>query len=288
MPEHCHNRFLPYILQCLMEQTDPDWEWVVVDNSPDQYFQKWLDSMKLEQDILNKIHVHFTPNVGCRPGWYKMIGAGMANCGEDGFIMWLDHDDLIFPTLVENVNDIARKHPECEMVTANWTSIIWEEGQMIKYNTKDDWMNAMWNGHSMQWLDVGDLLVYTYDNHGFNAMAAKSSTFPTNHPKIIRKRAVTEHRMVLSDVNSFDDEGIYELCSLMLPEVYIDDIQYCFVIHNEDKLVIHSSWNRSNVDDPDFIEENDVKDRLDMIFSKKSIRKRRIPYEPRERICPRE
>lgn len=125
----------------LKNQTYPNWEWVIVNDSTDGG-----KTLKIAEDIASK-----DPRVSL----YDFREKSGGNIGEvkyracvlsKGYILAeLDHDDLLVPWCAEDLHKAAQKHPECGFfyndtleVDERWNSLTYPEGFAFSYGSYRD------------------------------------------------------------------------------------------------------------------------------------------------------
>ena len=118
------------------EQTYPNWEWVLVNDSTDGG-----KTLKIAEEIAKndpRVRVFdFREKSGGCIGEVKW----RACCMSRGYILAeLDHDDLLATTCAEDLHKAAQKHPECGMfygdtaeVTENWENHMYDPGFALGY-----------------------------------------------------------------------------------------------------------------------------------------------------------
>lgn len=134
----------------LRQQTYPNWEWVLVNDSTDGG-----KTLKIAEDIAKndpRVKVYdFREKSGGLIGEVKW----RANCMARGFILAeLDHDDLLVPWCTEDLYKAAKKHPEAGFffndtleVNEDWESQTYPDGFAFAYGSYRD---EEYNGKMMK------------------------------------------------------------------------------------------------------------------------------------------
>ena len=286
---HKEPRLLDCTISSILGQTSSDWELIVIDNSPDHYFKQWLNSHDdLVGSYIDKIKIKEIEHGLGTPGKYKLMGVDMIDGCEDDFIFIMDHDDLIMPTLVENVLDIQTRYPHCEMISSHYGSLFIGSQD----NMKTFYVTGV-NQPTLGGTEIGvmdEVLTgnfhYRWPTGGPTIYGNTHDYLPILHPKIIRKRAITERRFILNTTTNIDDTNVFDICNIALPEVYIDDVQYWFMCYASFKpdgtweSYNTSCWNTpagtNNRDDEEL-----AKKALCMMLDKYQFRKNRVHYTPK-------
>ena len=97
-------------LQTLQAQTNPNWEWVLMDDSPADHT---VTEEAAKQICQNEYRVHYyriSPCTGGNVGEAKFRATSLCN-GE--LLAELDHDDLLGNLMTQKLIDAADKYPEC-------------------------------------------------------------------------------------------------------------------------------------------------------------------------------
>lgn len=130
----------------LIEQTYPDWEWVIVDDSPEDD-DTWDKIMEIaSQDHRVKPH-KITPTTNGVVGMAKNRASHLSD-GE--WLVELDHDDYLLPECLEYLDKASKTYPDAGFMYSEVCE-LYDDGEM-KYYTDI-------------WGDQG----YANPNNGFNA-----------------------------------------------------------------------------------------------------------------------
>lgn len=132
--------------ESLKNQTFTNWEWVVVDDSPDD------DTWKLLQQISNldyrvKIHKIY-PLSGGNVGLAKHRAAML--CDGD-WLCELDHDDALISDCLDICNDAILKYPDAGFLYTDVCE-LYDDGEMKSYD--HDW-SGNWYGRDDNFFDFG-------------------------------------------------------------------------------------------------------------------------------------
>lgn len=233
MPTHKKRPLLYATLASVFSQQE-DFEFVVVDASPDRYFKNEYDRLfencsalkkhKNEKDRLKLI----IPQDGQRyPGKMKMLG--FRNCVQDNdFVIFLDHDDFLYTDLFKHVRNACVQYPDTEMVTSQYTSMIYDSGYIYR-NVKT------YAGGTI----CGKAKIITLGDVWFNFKKEQDlydNTHPykaTLHPKIMKKQVLRDHRFsFIEDTERMDDFG-WSVMSHALTETHIPLPGYVYVAYSK-------------------------------------------------------
>ena len=132
--------------QGLVNQTLTNWEWVVVDDSPDEETWKILKEIS-DKDYRVKLHKIF-PLSGGNIGLSKHRAAML---GDGDWLVELDHDDALTNKCLEVCNDAILKFPDAGFLYSD-VSEQYEDGEMKYYD--HDW-SGNWYGREDNYFDFG-------------------------------------------------------------------------------------------------------------------------------------
>ena len=150
MPTHECPPLLAITLTSVFSQNYDDWELVVVDASENNYFEEKLnDFFKNNEQFANRIELFDKIKIAKPsknknlPGSMKM--EGFKNCvQDDGFCIFLDHDDMLLPNLFKNISDAINYYPNTEMISTDYTSFCYCDG--VVYTNTKTYMGGVENG----------------------------------------------------------------------------------------------------------------------------------------------
>lgn len=117
-------KYFEYAYKSLKEQTINDWEWVLVDDSPEQ-LNGIKNYIKKQKDP--RIHYYRIDPTKGNIGLSKWRG----NCMSNGkWLIEFDHDDILYPWCLETIKDAINQFPNDKFVYSD-NSTIDGEGNSI-------------------------------------------------------------------------------------------------------------------------------------------------------------
>lgn len=143
--------------ESLKNQTWTNWEWVVVDDSPDDNTWKLLQGIS-NSDYRVKIHKIY-PTTGGNVGLAKNRAAML--CDGD-WLCELDHDDALISSCLEVCNNAILKYPDAGFLYTDVCE-LYDDGEMKHYDhdwsgnwyaREDNYFDFGYAGHS--WVEVDD------------------------------------------------------------------------------------------------------------------------------------
>lgn len=162
----------------IKNQTYSNWEWIVVDDSPEGELETWAILQELASKDYRVRPYRITPVSGGNIGEVKNRACSMAN---GNWFIELDHDDFFLPTLMEETVNAINQYPDAGFV---YTDVAepYEDGGMRKYTDtigeEKDWYGRRDNG-----------FVWGYGGHEWvewNGTKYLSHIYPDINPRTIR------------------------------------------------------------------------------------------------------
>ena len=122
------KKFLKDCYESLKRQSKKNWEWVLLDDSPEEL----EDAIELSDSDLRVMYYRITPtegNIG-KAKWY-------ANCMAEGkWLMELDHDDMLLDWCLEYLYEAIKANPDCGFFYSD-TLMVDENGKSTPISFKD-------------------------------------------------------------------------------------------------------------------------------------------------------
>ncbi len=114
-PTHKKTKLWDVTVESVMNQTYKDFEWVVLDNSKEGYFEKEFERFKGEHpeysDVFDNVKIFHEYYEGRHPvAFYKNRCVELTTCKPDEFVVTFDHDDLLVRTALEDFVGCSEKY----------------------------------------------------------------------------------------------------------------------------------------------------------------------------------
>ena len=132
--------------QSLVNQTWTNWEWVIVDDSPDDETWNIIKEIS-EKDYRVKLH-RIYPTTGGNVGLAKHRAATL--CDGD-WLVELDHDDVLTSECLATSNDAILQYPDAGFLYSDVCE-MYDDGEMKYYD--HDW-SGNWYGRHDNYFDFG-------------------------------------------------------------------------------------------------------------------------------------
>lgn len=196
----------------LVAQTHQNWEWVIVDDSPNEHGETWEILNKLaETDYRVKPHRIF-PVSGGNIGEVKNRAASLSN---GKWLIEMDHDDALLPTLMEECIKGAEQYPDTGFIYTN-PAEPYEDGTMRQYTKtigdKDTWYanpknTFVWAYGGHRYTEHEGIKYVEHVYPGINPKTIRFNIGMPNHARIWRKDvydAIGRHNKFISVADDYE------------------------------------------------------------------------------------
>lgn len=150
--------------ESLKKQTLDDWEWVIVDDSPNDETWNLIQDIS-KNDFRVKVHKIY-PSSNGNIGLVKHRTCSLSN-GE--WLVELDHDDTLITTCLEECNKAINKFPKAGFLYSDVCE-LYEDGEMKTY---DHDLSGNWYGRDDNYFD------FAYAGHTY--VEADGNMYVTHH-----------------------------------------------------------------------------------------------------------
>lgn len=144
-PTHGGSKYLLELYESIKNQTYKDWQWIIVENNGG-------DTFGIEKED-KRVHVYHIENQDKSVGRAKRFACQQAK-GE--IFLEADHDDLLTPNCLEEVQKAFDSDPEVSQVYSNFCEFFFNHPQMKdwesnKYGAGWGWRyrDFIWEGHRL-------------------------------------------------------------------------------------------------------------------------------------------
>ena len=215
--------------ESLKKQTYSNWEWVIVDDSPEGDYKTWEYLKEIAKyDYRVKPH-RISPNSGGNVGEVKHR-AGMLCNGT--WLVELDHDDALASTTFEDCLAGIKEYPDAGFVYTDCTE-LYEDGTFRQYGPIDPNGYGNWeeNGFTWaychhEWVDVdGQRVLGTYSNE-INPKTIRYNMGMPNHTRIWRYDVYSEVKGHNRNVSVADDYELIVKTFLVTKFLHIKKVLY--------------------------------------------------------------
>ncbi len=179
--------------ESLKNQVFTNWEWVVVDDSPD--YETW-DILKeiANQDYRVKLHRIYPlteGNIGLSKHRAAILGMG-------DWLVELDHDDALTSECLSTANDAMSQYPDAGFIYTDCCE-MYDDGEMKYYDhdwtgnwygREDNYFDFGYAGHSWVEVDGKTLLAHWYPD--INPLTIRFNISMPNHAKMWKREIYHE------------------------------------------------------------------------------------------------
>jgi len=179
--------------ESLVKQTWTNWEWVVVDDSPDDETWKILQEIS-NKDYRVKLHKIY-PLTGGNVGLAKHRAATL---GDGDWLVELDHDDALTTECLATCNDAILKYPDAGFLYTDVCE-MYEDGEMKYYDhdwsgnwyaRHDNYFDFGYAGHSWVKVDGKDILAHWYPD--INPLSIRFNISMPDHVRMWERKKYLE------------------------------------------------------------------------------------------------
>lgn len=179
--------------QSLVNQTWTNWEWVVVDDSPDDETYNILKEIA-EKDYRVKLHKIY-PLSGGNVGLAKHRAATL---GDGDWLVELDHDDALTNDCLSTCNDAILKYPDVGFLYSDVCE-MYEDGELKYYDhdwsgnwyaRPDNHFDFGYAGHSWVNVDGKEILAHWYPD--INPLTIRYNISMPDHVRMWERKKYLE------------------------------------------------------------------------------------------------
>lgn len=175
--------------ESLKNQVWTNWEWVVVDDSPDEDTWKMLIEIA-RKDYRVKIH-RIYPTSGGNVGLAKNRAGHLA---DGDWVVELDHDDYLTKECLSTCNDAILKFPDAHFLYSD-VAEIYEDGEMKYYDhdwsgdwyaRHDNYFDFGYAGHT--WVEVDGQKILNHWYPDINPLSIRFNISMPNHVRMWERK----------------------------------------------------------------------------------------------------
>jgi len=223
-PTH-DSRFLPEIYESLKEQTVKDWEWVVLYNNGGEPVEF--------KDSRVKPHIAFKA-----PEWVGPLKAMACEKATGDILLELDHDDLLLPTALEEV-ERAFRNKEVGFVYSNSIHATGDLEKTPRYDERFGW--------KYREIEYKGRLLDEYISFDPTPNAVSKIWFAPDHLKAWRREVYEKVGGHDKAMRILDDADLMCRTYLETKFHHIDKPLYIYRIHGQNTWLKHNEEIQNNV-----------------------------------------
>ena len=159
----------------LKTQTLTNWEWIIIDDSPDEDNFLFL-KQSLSHDTRIRMYRRFENN-----GFIGNVKNEAVSLCRGQFVLELDHDDEILPFVLQETTDVFNSNTEIGFIYMDFIN-LYENGDNFWYG------NNICKGYGSYYCQKhNDKWVYVYNTPNINNITLSHLVCCPNHPRIWRR-----------------------------------------------------------------------------------------------------
>jgi glycosyltransferase involved in cell wall biosynthesis len=185
----CFNSFEKIVraYSSLKVQTLKDWEWIILDDSPDDKHFEFL-----RQQFTNDYRVRFYRKSANSGSIGDVKNEAVSLC-RGKYVLEFDHDDEILPSVLETSSNVFEQDPDVGFIYMDFTN-IYENGKNFNYG--DGLVCRGYSGYYCQ--KYKGTWIYVFMTANVNNVTLSHLTCCPNHPRIWK-------RQVLLDIGNYSE-----------------------------------------------------------------------------------
>lgn len=257
-PTHKVTPFLDVTIKSVICQEYTDWEWVVLDNSPDFYFGGYLEGFferhpRFDMETIRKkikiINRHYPE--GTPIGRFKNDLVGWTSCKDDEYVMLLDHDDFLDCSALAEINKMDNRYPNAQFISGDCFLMRYDDNMWYAYNMNITFGKEMLDRQCCVVDDVVDFEIKIddfdiYFNHIPNALTHYIHPFPCSgdenpkhlklqmHPRCIKRWCLNiDAFRFYEGVRYAEDITQLMFLGMCAQGVYIPKVIYYYVFYGD-------------------------------------------------------
>jgi glycosyltransferase involved in cell wall biosynthesis len=221
--------------QSILKQSFRDWEWVLLDDSPEDAHFAYLKS-KFSKDKRVRLYKR-----DCNSGNIGNVKQEVVSLCRGSYVLEMDHDDEILPNTLQDASSAFVKHPDVGFVYMDFTN-IYENGSNFSYG---DFISKGYGGYYMEKYNGSWVNVYITPN--LNNITLSHIVCLPNHPRIWRKSVIDTLGSYSEFLPICDDQELLMRTAMQTKCIKIPKlsyVQYMNANNNNFSLIRNSEINR--------------------------------------------
>jgi len=219
----------------IKKQTFIDYEWVILDDSPDDSHFSFLKELF---DNNNKVRLY---KRSCNSGNIGNVKNEVVSLCRGKYVLELDHDDEILPDVLKDSVECFENNPEIGFIYMDFINIH-ENGNNFHYG---DFICKGYGSYYSQ--KYNNKWVYVYNTPNINNITLSSLVCCPNHPRIWKRESLLEAGNYSEFLPICDDYEILlrTFCTTKMAKIHkLGYVQYMNESNNNFSLIRNSEINR--------------------------------------------
>ena len=252
-PTHKKTKLWDVVVESVMQQTYKDFEWVVLDNSKEGFFEKEFERFKKEHpqysDVFDNVKIYHEYYEGTHPvAFYKNRCVELTSCKPEEWVVTFDHDDLLARTALEDFVGCGDKWGDKIDYIFGYESAIWSDGTisvpMDLFNLPNCISTTLPN------IKIGDNFYLNYKGIEMPEVTSIDITYAINqlmgsHPRVLRKRLLQTIPYRYNENDYYEDDTLQTAFALLFLNVgYVKRQTVIYVRYDDEDSYNESSYRR--------------------------------------------
>lgn len=256
-PTHKKTKLWDITVESVMQQTYKDFEWVVLDNSKEGYFEKEFERFKAEHpqysDVFDNVKIYHEHYEGRHPvAFYKNRCVQLTTCKPDEFVVTFDHDDLMARTALEDFVGCSEKYGDKIDYIFGYESCIIDNKTICVPNDLFDLPQCIKT--VLPNIKIGNNFYIKYDDVEMPEVTSIDISYNLNqligsHPRVLKRYLLDRLPFRYNENDYYEDDTLQTVFAVLYLNVgYICRQTIIYVKYNDDADKNVSNVRRSNED----------------------------------------
>ena len=258
----CYNSYkkINRAYKGMKEQILKDWEWVILDDSPDDEHFKFLRELA-KNDKRIRLYKR-----DCNSGCIGNVKNETIGLCRGKYILELDHDDIVLPDVLKDAAQVFENNPDVGFIYMDFVN-LYEDGSNFSYgnSTCGGYGGYYKQKYNNKWVDV-------YITPHINNVTLSHLVCCPNHPRIWRRETMIKLENYSEFLPICDDYEILLRTALNTKIVKIHKCGYIQIMNNNNSnfsLIRNKEINRIGPEflRPQFFKMYDVNNKMKQLDS---------------------
>ena len=248
-PTHTKCKLWDLTVESVLQQTYKDFEWVVLDNSPDGYFEPEFKRFKSEHpeysDVFGNVKIYREVYNEYHPvGFYKNQCIKYLSCKPYEYVLVLDHDDLLVRTCLEDIHGCDEKYgSKIDYITGEGVMVynqgpnFWPKTDFSEYCTQRKPLNDIIIGKNFKLpLSMFDCPQITKVDYSF------FDYFIGSHPRVLKRHLLDMRAFQFYERSDIEEDTLQIIyATLFLNTGFIDRLSVIYLVYYDEENKLQNS-----------------------------------------------
>jgi glycosyltransferase involved in cell wall biosynthesis len=254
-PTHKERPLLDLTIKSVLSQSFSDFEWIVLDNSKEGYFETKFNEFLINNPKYEirrqKVKIIHKTYDEVNIGKLKNECVRLTSCKDNEYILLLDHDDFLVDDSLLNIYYYSNKYPQAQFISGDKVQLLYDVDNKLFYPYKFSEISGtpyeknyniasgdvILNIDGFQ-LNLGYQKEYTIRPYICDVYNREGNRFNTDgaihsHPRCIKKQYLLNPMFQFYEDHSISEDTVQcYMIGKFLQGVYIPNIIYVCVTYN--------------------------------------------------------